>query len=239
MQIVYFILGIKRSGNHAILNWLYKMIPNYLHLNNLPLKLLNSFHYKKFLTENINIDNYIDKNWTHFSKLTNLIISLENQNIKKSSTLIKKFCNDLNIKSEIIMLVRSPNNNFASIWKIMNEDTELLKHHKQLWKEYAEEIINNIYLEKKIVINFDKWFMDQKYRLEITRHLNLNFDDENFDKIFKHGFSSFDGYKFKDCATKMDVLNRIDYYQNDINFLKLINEKEIIILWDKIKFILN
>ena len=116
----------------------------------------------------------------------------------------------------------------------MNQDQELLLFHKNLWIEYANEsITHNIFNNNEVII-FDLWFSYSEYRKKIINNLKLKFDDQNFEKIFKHGYSSFDGFNFKDCASKMDVLNRINFYKDDQILLNLINDNIIKDLWEKI-----
>lgn len=245
---VYFFVGIKRSGNHAILNWLYKMIPNYIHLNNLRINSLNVKHYKKHLTNKDEFKSneiYSDNSWIPFTKNHNLIISLENQDLNIVKTRINKFVNQSKVDHEIILLIRSPHNNMASVWKIFSRqkykdtlDSTMDKHIK-LWFDYAEEAIHNKLFGSCKVVLYDRWFMDQQYRSNIANNFDLQFDDSNFEVIYRHGSSSFDGYKYQNNASKMDVLNRFDALSRDTDFLTKIGQhKEIMnIKWNVVKHI--
>jgi hypothetical protein len=222
--MIYFVLGIKRSGNHAIINWLYKMIPDYVHINNLPHGLITEDNIVKH-KKNTYDRNYIDKGWTDYKD--NVIISLENAPLNVTVNKIMSVCH---VPYKIIVVVRNPKNTLASIWKVYENRKDILETHAWMWLAYAEELAKNTYN----VIIYDKWFSDLKYRKLISARLGLVFDDSNFNNIFKHGVSSFDGYKYQNCASKMDVLHRAEYFKGDKYFNSIINNSKMSELWNKI-----
>lgn len=231
MKRVFFVFGIKRSGNHAIINWLYKMLPNYVHINNLHPKFLTPAYYNLNLVQTTIIENYKDNAWINFRQDNNLIISFEDQDIKTVHEKIVHLCKKCNIEPVTIMIIRDPKNMLASLYKIKKR-FDILEGFKNIWINYAEEYLTKKYLQHFII--YDKWFIDQDYRKKISYDLKLTFDDSNHNKIFKHGISSFDGYKFENDTTKMDVLNRANIFKNDSNFENLVSDLKMIELWTKI-----
>lgn len=234
-QKIYFLFGCKRSGNHAIINWLYKMIPNYVHLNNMNPNLFTSENYKVNLTTKPLQWNYIDRRWIPITTKNTLLVSFEDQDFKKTSVFINKFCQDLDYEPIIIILLRSPANNLASAYQVFNKNTNVLAKYVNLWQVYAQEYLNSTIFPNKVNLFYDKWFVNIEYRRELAHKLSLVFNDENFGKMYKHGISSFDKMKFMTDATKMDVLNRDKNFDTDERFTKLANNVKLLDIWNKIK----
>lgn len=85
----------------------------------------------------------------------------------------------------------------------------------KLWKFYAEEFLGKTnYLEStgslkdaKICISFNQWFVDEKYRREIAKLLDLEYSD--FTLKFAGSPSGFDGHKYlHENAQEMKALDR-------------------------------
>jgi hypothetical protein len=128
--------------------------------------------------------------------------------------------------AKTIAVFRNPWNAIASQtqWKI---GTPLYKRRRQainLWTDYYSE-----YIKKEsdvIFIIYDKWFVDKKYRKEISNKLGLKFSDEKFESVPNAGRgSSFDGIKYDGRAQEMNVLNR--YKQVDNYSMNIFKESEI------------
>ena len=234
---VFFIIGLKRSGNHAIINWLYKMIPNYIHLNNMKISDINKKNYYSFKKNDDKIidTNYCDKKWIPFTIKNNLIISFEDKDLVHLKSAITNFCNDLKISHNVIIILRSPLNNFASFWQIYKTDKSLLINLIERWKLYAIESLEKLYFNDACLIVYDKWFNDVKYRERLASELGLKFDDSNLNSIFKHGVSSFDGYNYINSAQNMDVLNRCKNFEADTDFKSFTSDPLIQEIWHKLK----
>lgn len=234
MKKIYFLIGIKRSGNHAILNWFYKIIPNYVHLNNMSLPLFTVNNYRTNITTKALQYNYCDRRWVPFSENHNLLISFEDQDLKKIGKMIEQFCKELNLEPVIMLLLRSPQNNLASAYQVYNKNVNVLAKYVTQWQLYATEYLENTIFPHKINIFYDKWFTDEAYRKELCTQLGFKFNDSNFNHIYKHGTSSFDKMKFMNNASQMDVLHRNKVFDNDERFVKLANNKKLVAIWEKI-----
>ena len=78
------------------------------------------------------------------------------------------------------------------------------------WNDQAKESLGETdYLTNKIIINYNKWFVDKNYRKSIASTLSLKFSDKglNFVQPYKAG-SSFDKTKYDGKAQEMNVLSR-------------------------------
>lgn len=233
MKTAFFVFGIKRSGNHAIINWLYKMIPNYVHLNNLNPKFLTHAHYNANLVTDASkvTVNYKDNAWLPFTQNHTLLISFEDHDIKQVNEKVIDFCNKCKLEPTTIMIIRDPKNMLASLFKIKKR-FDILPNFKNIWMKYADEYLHRSCIQHFIV--YDKWFTNVEYRKKIATDMKLEFDDSNHNKIFKHGVSSFDGYRYQNDTTKMDVLNRADFFKDNKQFDTLISDPKMLSLWTQI-----
>ncbi len=223
MKKVFIVHGMKRSGNHGIINWLIahdrflfyndiiqiapiltgeKTIPAPVDFNQwfkrkrLPSLLKLSFFMKKFILRKYS-----------------LIASLEDHSLS-----VRPF---YNVPCELtnILILRDPCNLFSSRIRKAGQikhpayslDKDRLKDKDlELWKSHANEFagVTN-HLENKVCICFDAWFSNQDYRKQISQKLNLEFTDAGFSKISnKGGGSSFDKTSFDGNNQMMNVLNR-------------------------------
>ena len=73
------IYGLRRSGNHYLISTILQQFTNYVHINDTILS------YEKYNTykEIEKTVNQIDNDWTGFKDVECVIISIENQLIKK------------------------------------------------------------------------------------------------------------------------------------------------------------
>ena len=91
-----------------------------------------------------------------------------------------------------------------------------LDRFMSIYKGYAKEILNSLLLQNMVFINFNRWFIDKEYRKEIIESIGFSFTDKGKDIISrKGGGSSFDGYDYDGCATKMDMLERWKYFKDN------------------------
>lgn len=247
-------VGMSRSGNHAIINWILDQLQgNYLFLNCAEPK-YNPFTSarplemggKTYLT---NISNFEQEKEIagNFSKKEYLLYSYEDcflGGLNHSS--YKKHHDEWVGKSanrKDILIMRDPFNLFASRIK-----SNLLRGHyshgsrpisiltvKRIYKQHAREFLgkkNN--LKNLIPINYNKWVESEEYREKITAELGIDFTDKGFHEVSKvAGGSSFDGTDHSGQAYKMDLHNRWKKFANDEEYWELF-DTELIALTSKI-----
>ena len=227
------IYGISRSGIHAICNWVMENC----NITNLFRKCPQSEIEEKRLSANDSI-----------------CFTSENKDLSKTefveSTDRKYLFN--------ILVIRDPFNHFASviksnryimpktkkmrnldIYKRANEYAETKSHPiidlLKIWTDYANEADGNTnYIQNKIVISYNDWFLNESYRKKISQRLHANSFNKgmNFVSVCGGG-SSFDGKKYNGKGSEMDVLNRWKHYQNEEWFVELFND-EIVDLSERI-----
>jgi hypothetical protein len=81
---------------------------------------------------------------------------------------------------------------------------------RDVWISFAKEALCDTHiLQNRVFINFNKWFGDIEYRMQISRNLGLVFNDAGINTVPEFGDgSSFDGTAFNGQAQNMNVLNR-------------------------------
>ncbi len=253
MKRLIFIHGMKRSGNHAIINWL-KAHDRFIFLNNvLPIAPILAgektipppedfmLWLQRKLLPKIVKDHFFKENelFAFFLKkfaLQNhsLIISLEDHELDVS-LLLNVPCDVSNI-----LILRDPFNLFSSrIRKASSGENPAYPRDTgpamdrvlKLWKSHAREYLGlTNHLENKVCIYFNSWFSEQHYRQSISQKLNLEFTDIGFSQVSQIGLgSSFDGTEYNGKNQKMDVLNRKKLLNDSESHLleKILADKEL------------
>ncbi len=199
MKRVIVVHGMKRCGNHAIINWL-KAHDSFIFFNNIiPIDYI--LRGEKMVPPPEDFTLWIQKQFfplfprnrqfAHFLmkfvlRKCSLLISLEDHDLQ-FNPFLKIPCDITNI-----LIVRDPCNLFSSrirksslvenpaYPKHTGPDTRVLK----LWKSHAQEYLGlSDHLENKVCIYFNSWFSNRTYRQSISRQLNLKFTDKGFSKV--------------------------------------------------------
>lgn len=238
---IYCIFAPRRSGQHAIINWicngLKKEKHNVIHLNDIKLygnpylKCKDRKQQRKYKTDTWQkIHNNIDYLFINYEDEILHDIKLKNI-FGKNKTFHK------NVIQENIIILRDPFNNFASKIRYSENKSRkyMLRNIVEVWKSHAKEyltISNNI--KNKIVINYNNWFISQDYRKQIANLFKFN-DYKAYLKVSKSGNgSSFDQRSFDGKANEMKVLQRWEAYKTNMAYLALVNDRELIDLYEKI-----
>ncbi|MGB3694512.1 MAG: hypothetical protein WA999_17490 [Spirulinaceae cyanobacterium] len=236
------IVGLKRTGNHAIINWLEPQGKGKIkHINNLQVN-VNPYRYKY---ERLR-DYYPEHQWSmqDYEKEARgnlvakdlLLYSYEDYELKKVFSDYFESKHDLYLgKSAIrydLLILRDPFNLFAS--RVKKNYLDVQNHQQNmvdLWIEYAEEFLGKTsYLKhNKVCLNYNRWVEDVDYRKEISAQLNLEFSDAGIDKVSGCGDgSSFEGRSLNGKAAKMDVNNRWQHFLEDESYRDLMNNEQLV-----------
>ena len=217
------IYGLRRSGNHYLISTILQQFTNYVHINDTILS------YEKYNTykEIEKTVSQIDNDWTGFKDVDCVIISIENQLINKYE--LRLFNNIYDI--HIMMLIRCPYSHFSSVWKVYNKDKTMLTYLIKLWKLYAEEF-NNPESKNIIKVVYDEYVVNDRYIINTLQKLGINNININNDIEIPYQKSSF-----KTNEKQRQVYRTINNcnYKTDINFIKLVKNKDIATMWKLIK----
>jgi hypothetical protein len=232
-KLIRFI-GMMRSGNHGVLNWVIDSF--------------DSIHFRNHL--------YFKHRHKHLPLFSSpqilkqepevVIYSIETGRLDlvKSDKKIR----DIDIT---VILMRDPFNLWASTYKIGQHPKakrhfqykgDLVKRYVEDWKIYARDYLGKTNLlsdsSEKFYILFNKWFVDEGYRRGILEKLGADRLDTAHNKMIqtkkvinglpmKSPSSSFDGDKYKEDATQMDILNRWKHVIDTEQFDIVMGDKEL------------
>lgn len=163
--MIYYVIGIRRSGIHAIANWLFPMMGEFIYLNNYELGKLTD------------IEMVVNGNF-------NVIIGLENHPVKE---LLKYTSNGkrLWVIRDIDEVIKSQ----RKIYENLPDMEERVQTSLNLSHSYNEYINSK---HDDFIISYNRWNVDISYRQSIASQLGLTFNDLNKEKVFGYGRSSFD-----------------------------------------------
>lgn len=226
------IVGLRRTGNHAIINWIRKQhCGEVWHLNSVragenPYRYLYS-HYPRESLRNEALGNFVTKDCLLYNYEDHDLDLVVNSKFEKKHDL---YIGKSSTRYDLIIL-RDPFNLMAS--RIKNNYLNVRNPNgnpTQLWIEYAREFLGetNYLQNNKICCNYNRWFSDIEYRKEFASKLGLEFTDRGINQVkTEGGGSSFDGEKFDGKATQMDVINRYKLFQDNPIYQQLVNNEEL------------
>lgn len=242
------IVGLMRTGNHAIIKWIQgQQTGKVWHLNNLQVN-ENPYRYKyEYLRDYYPqyqgaIERFQREARGDFTKKDCLLYSYEDYGLKQVLTQSFEKKHDLYLGKSAerydLLVLRDPFNLLAS--RLKNNYTEVKARNKtviDLWISYAKEYLGETHYLKhnKICVNYNRWTRDVTYRKQIAFQLKLDFSDAGINKVSGcGGGSSFEGRQFDGKASEMDVLNRWKHFAKDPSYRKLLNNQEMLEYTEKI-----
>lgn len=220
----YRVFGLRRTGNHAIINWILKQGgENGFFANDQELD-------KPF---NLSLPN---------GELDTLVHSYEEQRFSPTYLKLNDFyLNQQEVKVENrynILILRDPFNLMASRIKSGYTTTWRTPRLNQvdLWVLYAKEFTGETnLLPNKVCINYNRWVLDKAYRKEIAAILGLTFTDGGFSEVSEiGGGSSFDGTEKNAKAAEMQVMDRWKQYKENSLFLDFFENRQVVAYYQRI-----
>lgn len=243
------IFALRRSGHHAIINWIrFQAKGCYFFLNDCK---PNSNPFISCAKKNSIIKGYFLERPYFFlerealgklSKKGLLVYNYEDRELEEVLTdhfeeNRSKWLGESKNKIDIVIL-RDPFNLFASKlrWaygKKLAPKLESFSKIVQIWKAYAREFIGKTdLLENKLTINYNKWFLDKNYREDLSDKLYLPFNDRGLYVVAKWGPTkwgdTFDGTSYDGHADQMKVLERWKNYKDDDFYRSLFKDQELL-----------
>jgi hypothetical protein len=241
------IVGISRSGNHAIINWIINQLDGqFCFLNCVEPKHNPFFTARPFNSAgesfqtnicdfNINAErdgNFSKKDFLLYNYEDCFLGMLNHQLFKKSRA---RWVGESSFKKDIL-IIRDVFNLFASRIKanlIVGHQTHYGVNPistlalKRIYKQHAKEFLGEKKnLQDKVLINYNQWFSDNEYRRSIAEKLELPFTDKGLEEVINcAGGSSFDGMRFSGNANKMNLNNRWKEYASEDFFWDLFDEE--------------
>jgi hypothetical protein len=240
------IVGLKRSGNHAVINWIGQQISGekvYFLNSCRPFENPYETKHSQDSAETIIFKNYrLDRERQRFEDKDCLLYSYEDRSLEDVYSDCALNNHDAwigqSVKRYDILLLRDPFNLFASrLQRDLRQGKSASTLYdryvrlKSLWIEYAREFVGaSQYLrDNKTVINFNSWTRDAGYRRRLARQLGLVFTDVGFNEVVGvGGGSSFEGRSFDGVAQTMDVTKRWRRFASHPLYRRLLSDDVLI-----------
>jgi hypothetical protein len=216
---------MRRGGQHGVINWICSQIKPSLHINDCSLQdgdliCMAPYKYIKGEKKRIQMD---PTEMIYPDDYSVCLFNFEDQPITETLETFLEWSERV-LPFEFvtkIVLVRDPLNLFASRSK--DERIKMgIDKAKTLYKSHLKMAMNS---PSCLGINFNKWFLDEKYRKALAARLNIPFTDEGLNDIIWPGKSTFDGLRFDGRAQEMKILER--WKELDSNFLGRIMDQEL------------
>ena len=241
------VAGMKRTGNHAIINWVKSQHTGEVGFINNVSANENPYRYKyenlqdNFPEHQQAIKNYSQQAKGNFIKRDCLIYSYEDFPLEQIASDKFERNHDLYLGKSAnrydLLILRDPFNLLASRLKTSSKVSYFLSVNSQnqtmvdLWLDYAKEYLGetNYLKHNKICINYNQWFADIEYRRQIAEKLQMEFSDAGIDQVTGFGGgSSFERKQFNGKATSMDVLNRWQKVSDNPRYKEFFTNQEIL-----------
>ncbi|MBW3596641.1 MAG: hypothetical protein KY475_05135 [Planctomycetes bacterium] len=214
------VVGMSRSGSHAVINWLLAQMdgrtcflncaePKHNPFERLrPLGSGSSYvaNYREFDLEQERRGKQSRKDYLIYSHEDCYLGLLRNGPWEEQHD---QWIGPSASRRDILVL-RDPFNLFASRIKYGIGEVPP-RRAMQIWKQHARQFLG----ERRplprtpVRISYNHWFQDRKYRRSVAQELGLHFTDASFEVVpDTAGGSSFDGLRYRRRASKMKVLDR-------------------------------
>ena len=245
------VFAMRRSGHHAILNWIrYHLRGKHYFLNDCKLgeNPFNSAVWQSCLVQGYFGEHRLFRAGTEQSRIFTykgtLIYNFEEVDLRRVSDLMdgkqeKEWIGPSRLRKDIIIL-RDPFNMLASKLKwaygVVDRPSkptlEDVRKSRDLWKIYAQEFLGRTNcLRDRINISYNHWFSDREYRDRLALDLGFKNRDLGIMEVARWGPSlsqdSFDGIKYDGRAQEMRVLDRWQAFKNDSFYLEMVEDKEL------------
>ena len=220
----YRIVGMSRSGNHAIIDWILSQASGRTCFLNCAEPQSNPFVTARPLDSGRSII----ANFSEFDVKAELDGEFTDKDLLLVShedcflgTLAKGTYEDhhatfvgSSLERRDVLILRDPFNLFAS--RIRGEfGCVSTKTALRIWKQHAREFLGvRRYLRHpRVLIDYNRWASQKPYRRKIAEQLGLQFSDSSLEKVPEAGNgSSFDGRRYDGRATGMRILERWKHF---------------------------
>ena len=224
------IIGMSRSGNHAVINWLVSHTQGRSCFLNCAEPKHNPFTSARPLGNGpSHVANYEGFSFElecrgRFSRKEFLIYSHEDcfLGLMRNGPWEEQHDEWVGPSAERrdLLVLRDPYNLFASRLKAGIGEIPAATAMR-IWKQHAREFagIRRYLPNNPLMISYNRWFGEPDYRRQIARELGLTFTDAAFEEVCSTaGGSSFDGTRFRGRATRMRVFDRWKRFVDDADY---------------------
>ncbi|MCB0762813.1 MAG: hypothetical protein KDC12_14900 [Flavobacteriales bacterium] len=226
------VLGMRRTGNHAIIQWMISLIPGSVFFCNdaVPELPLHKAPIRKYIRKDYGgrylLHSYEDK---------------LPQRVWSSSQATRT--GGVSARYEVVLL-RDPFNLFASRYVWRDPQGERFRNDEQyrrelvaLWKTTAREFLEMEQTDNpnRVAINYNRWFAEEDYRKLLCHRLGLEQAEGEREHIGEFGGgSSFDGQDSSGQGSTLEVLKRWHQVKDEPVFRSIFSDRELLDLSQEI-----
>jgi hypothetical protein len=226
------VIGMARSGNHAIIDWILAQLSGRFCFLNCTEPGQSPFASARELADgrrhiaNHPVDMEAEREGRHAPRDT-LLYSHEDVFLGP----VGRWPVDRGVGSARrrlnILILRDPFNLFASRFKAGFAQVSHLTALR-IWKQHAREALRPRHLKDElVVVRFNAWACDPHYRATLAQRLGLG-GASDIDQVARcAGGSSFDGLRYDGQASRMRVLERWRHYRGDPSYLGLFDAQTV------------
>lgn len=212
LPVVYVLHGMKRSGNHALVNWLLPQLRCTFINNAIP---IGPILRGGMFPERVPFEAWRSRFAPVSGEMDTLLVSLEDHALE-----VLPFLAD-GIELRRLLIVRRPDQLFSSrIRKAFrvampaypSRNDVVMQRAASIWKQHARCFLDEETqaYPGRIAVSFDDWVSSREYRASISAALGVPFDDGGFGRVSDvGGGSSFDGGAFDGRGHEMNLANRV------------------------------
>ncbi len=230
------IVGLRRTGNHGILNWIIRQAePPVTHYNDVDPESPYDDSARATATD----PNAERLNW--------MVYSLEDMSLAvlgdASSYPRRSHYSEISVDRRVdVIILRDPFNLIASRFRRGGDWGHRSIYVSglsvsQLWITYAREFLGytNWLPHNRIGVSYNKWCVSEEYRRDLAQKLGLHFTDMGFQDVSRYGGgSSFDGTGMNGNAQGMSTNQRWQLFRNDNSFRALFRDPLLLDLAEEI-----
>lgn len=211
--LVYVLHGMKRSGNHALVNWLLPQLQCDFINNAIPLGPI--LRGSPFPGPVPFVAWWRKQRRGPVDVAQSLLVTLEDHALQA----LPFHPHDVELRR--LLVVRRPDQLFSSRIRkagrvdmpaYPTDNDAVMQRAVEIWKQHARCYLGHERTQYpgRVAVSFDAWFTNRDYRAAISAHLGVAFDDSGFGRVgAEGGGSSFDGTTFDGRGHLMDVGNRV------------------------------
>ncbi|MFT4678725.1 MAG: hypothetical protein ACI84C_002237 [Flavobacteriales bacterium] len=229
------VVGMRRTGNHAILQWVISLMDGHCFFcNDLPKDSPLSKAPIRTFEKGAGAERYLLCTYEDQSPQ-----NIFNSTAEEGMTLAGPSATQTDL-----LFIRDPFNLFASrfVWKdpqgeAFRTDQNYRDHVVQLWKDVAKEYLDgeSPAHRKRVNINYNQWFRDEAYRRDLAAQMGLTYRAGQREKVPEHGGgSSFEAQDKDGSGSKLKVLERWKNVAHEADYRAIFQDKELIELSEKI-----
>ncbi len=231
--------GMSRSGNHAIINWIWRQAEGRKCLLNCAEGGTNPFASCRPLDDGrpwrVNYGDFdiAAERRGRFSAKDLLVHSYEDTFLARVYNGAFESQHDALVgptrRRVDVLVLRDPFNLFASR-RALAASPVTPRAALRVWKQHAREFLGERgYLRHdRLTISYNRWVCDRAYRAGLAARLGLGFSDSGIDAVTAcAGGSSFDGLAYDGDAGRMRVFDRWRHFLDDAEYWALFDEATV------------